>query len=267
MRMRWILLAAVLVACKTPDPRMDATPAPATTTLFTKAAPIVGAKRQESSELTMTVAMTVDGGRSNVSVSEAVKRTEEVLAVSGDAVTKAKVTFDSVQSTQPAALAGKTFVVEAKDGKLDVRDVHGKPASPAEAKEVEKHLKGLGKPDPMLAALPANGVVAGQKVEGVARVISDQVKEGGDGISVCDVVVTFKEQRGDDGVFDVSLQLTKDEGTTKMTIAVKGDIWVSTKTSATTKMDLSGPVTMSGGQMLKTDASGNMSMKLEAKGL
>lgn len=266
MRMRWILLAALLAACKRPDPQTDAAvslESPATATLFLKAAPVVGAKRRESSELSMTVAMTVDGGRSIVSVSEVVKRTEEILAVSGNAITKAKVTFDSVQSTQPSTIAGKTFVVEAKNGNLEVRDARDLPVSNAEAKEVEKHLKNLGKPDPMVAALPVDGVVAGQKVEGVARVITDQLKDSGDGMTVDDVVVSFKERRGDDGVFDVALKLTKDEGLTKMTIAVKGDVWVSTKTSSTTRMDLSGPVTIAGGP----DGTGTMSMKLDAKGL
>jgi hypothetical protein len=48
-----------------------------------------------------------------------------------------------------------------------------------------------------------------------------------------------------------------------MTIAVKGDVWVSTKTSSTTRMDLAGPVTISG----STTGAGTMTMKLDAKGL
>lgn len=209
----------------------------------------------------MAVAMTVDGGRSDVKISESVKRTEEVLAVAGDAITKTRVTFDDVKSTQPSTLAGKTFVVEAKADRIDV--VAAKDDGKADAKEVEKYLKNLGKPDPMLAALPAAGVSPGEKVDGVAKVISDQLRDSGDGMVASDVVVTFKEKRGEDGVFDVALKLTKDEGTTKMTIAVKGDVWVSTKTSSTTRMDLAGPVAISGA----TTGAGTMTMKLDAKGL
>jgi hypothetical protein len=266
MRMRWVVLAAAALvsACTKPDVAPDA--AAASRTVFVKAAPVVGARRQESSELVMTIAMTVDGRHSDMSVSESVKRTEEILAVSGDAVTKAKVTFDSVQSTQPSTIAGKTFIVEAKDGKLDVRDDQGKAALAADAKDVERHLKNVGKAEPMLTALPAIGVMPGQKVDGVARAIADQLRESGDGMTVSDVVVTFKEQRGDTGVFDVALKLSRDDGTMKMEIAVKGDAWVSTKTSWPTKLDLSGPVTIAAGQA-KTDGSGKMSMKLEAKNL
>jgi hypothetical protein len=235
--------------------------------LFTRAAPVVGAKRQESSARVMSLTMTVDGRPTDVNVSESVKRTEEILAVSGDAVTKAKVTFDSVESTGPSTIAGKTFVVEAKEGKIDVRDEHGKVADAAEAKEVEKHVKNLGKVDPMLAALPPNGVVAGERVDPIARAISDQLKDAGDGMIANDVVVTFKEQRGDDGIFDVALKLTKDEGATRMVIEVKGDAWVSTKTGWPTKMDLAGPVTIAGGQLMKTEGSGKMTMKMDAKGL
>ena len=209
----------------------------------------------------MKVTMTVDGGRSEVTISESVKRTEEILAVAGDAITKTKVTFDAVQSTGPSTVAGKTFVVEAKGGRIEVIDA--KADAGADAKEVEKYLKNLGKPDPMLAALPAGGVSPGEKVDGVAKVISDQLRDSGDGMTATDVVVTFKEKRGEDGVFDVALKLTKDEGPTKMTIAVKGDVWVSTKTSSTTRMDLAGPVAISGG----TTGTGTMTMKLDAKPL
>jgi hypothetical protein len=264
MRMRWLVLAALL-ACTKPDPAPDA--ATAMRTVFTKAAPTVGTKRQESSELVMTIAMTIDGRRSEMNVSESVKRTEEILAVDGDAVTKVKATFDSVQSDRPSAIAGKTFIVESKNGKLEVRDPQGNTASAADARDVERHLKNVGKPDPMLTALPPAGVAPGQRVDGVARAISEQLKEGGDGMSVSDVVVTFKEQRGDTGVFDVALKLTKDDGAMKMEIAVKGDAWVSTKTSWPTKMDLSGPLTIAGGQAAKTEGSGKMTMKMEAKSL
>ena len=256
--MRWVLLAVLLFACTKPDPALDK---PVTRTLFTKAAPAVGAKRQESSELSMKVSMNVDGGRSEISISESVKRTEEIIDVAGDAITKTKVTFDEVKSTQPSALTGKTFVVEAKDGRIDV--VAAKDDAKADAKEVEKYLKNLGKPDPMLAALPSGGVAPGEKVDGVAKVISAQLRDSGDGMIASDVVVTFKEKRGEDGVFDVGLKLTKDEGATKMTIAVKGDVWVSTKTSSTTRMDLAGPVTISGAKT----GTGTMTMKLDAKAL
>jgi hypothetical protein len=264
MRMRWVLLAAGLAcfACTKPDPHADAAATldkGATRTLFTKAAPVVGAKRQESSELTMTLVMTVDGGRSDVNIRESVKRTEEILAVNGEAITKERVTFDDVQSTGPTSIKGKTFVVEAKGSKIEVLEGTG------DAREVERHLKNLGKPDPMLAALPSDGVAVGQRVEGVARAISDQLEESD--MRVSDVVVTFKERRGDDGIFDVALKLTKDDGATKMSITVQGDVWVSTRTSSTTKMDLSGPVTIGGGRMTKTEGSGKMAMKMEAKSL
>lgn len=262
-----MLLAALAVACAKRDSSFDKPP---TRTVFTKAAPTVGAKRQESSELSMKVAMNVDGGRSEVAISESVKRTEEIIDVAGDAITKTKVTFDDVKSTQPSALPGKTFVVEARDGGLEIvrialRDAKANADTDAktDAREVEKYLRNLGKPDPMLAALPSGGVSPGERVDGVAKVIGDQLRESGDGMTASDVVVTFKETRGEDGVFDVSLKLTKDEGSTKMTITVKGDVWVSTKTSSTTRMDLAGPVTISGA----TTGSGTMSMKLDAKGL
>jgi hypothetical protein len=267
--MRWVVLAALL-ACKKPDPA-PVPPAPdaagMTRTVFTKAAPVVGAKRQESSDLDMAISMTVDGKRNDTTVKEWVRHSDEVLAVNGDAITKVRTTFDSVAGTQPSAITGKTYVVESKDGKIDVRDAQDKPAPANEAKEVEKNLKNLGKPDAMSAALPAIGVVPGQKVDAVAKALSDQLRDTGESTTAKDVVVTFKEQRGDEGVFDVALKLVKDEGAMSMVIDVKGETFVSTKTGATTRMNLTGPITVSGGNLVKADGSGKMSMKMESKAL
>lgn len=269
MRSGWSLLAATLVlaACKKdapPDADAGAISAAAKGTSFTKIAPAVGTKRQESSDLRMTMAMTVDGRKDDTSVTESVRRTDEVLAVAGNVVTKVKTKFETVESTQPSAIAKKTYVVEAKDGKLDVRDEQGKPSPPGEAREVEKHFKNLGKPDPMLAALPATALVPGQKVDAIAEALTEHVKEPGESMTVKDVVVTFREGRAEEGIFDVTMKLTKEEGPVSMVIDVKGETWVSTKTGATTKMTLAGPIRVAGGNAVKVDGSGKMSMKMEA---
>jgi len=265
-----VAAALALVACsKTDPPRADASTAPAAAATFAKAAPVVGAKRTESSELSLTLAMTVDGKKSDTKVVEIVRHTDEILAVSGEAVSKVRVTFDEVSSTQqPAsAIKGKTYVVEAKDGRIDVRDANDKPAPPSEAREVEKQFKNLGKPDPMLGALPTGGVMPGQKVDSIAQAITEQLKDSGEAIAVKDVVVTFRETRGDEGVFVVLLTMTKNEGTMTMQVALKGEAGVSTKTGASTKLHLAGPVTIGGGATVKADGSGEMLMKTETKSL
>ena len=73
-----------------------------------------------------------DGGKkksSTLKQSENESRTEEILAVSGDAVTKVKVKYDSIEGSlgdgksdqkKSDARVDKTYIVESKDGKLVV---------------------------------------------------------------------------------------------------------------------------------------------------
>jgi hypothetical protein len=290
MRARFALLFAATLttaACKKqPDPAKEGGPTPAVSsgTVFRKVLPSVGSKREESSDMTMSVAMRVDvaGRNQNVDMiaKEIVKHVDEVLAVNGDAITKEKVTFGTVaakrteagkEKSDPSPVSGKTYVVESKDGKIDVRDENGKGVSGAEEKDVRKQLKSLGKADPMFAALPQAALVPGQKVDAIAKALTEQLKEESEETTVKDVVVTFKEQRGEDGVFAVALKLTKEEGPMAMEIDVTGEALVSTKTGWPTKMSLAGPIHVGPGKAsalgMNVSGSGKMAMQIETKSL
>lgn len=215
-------------------------------TRFTKVAPAVGQTREETSDITMTLK-----GASTV---ERSKRIEKVLAVTGDTVTKMQVKFESAEPN--AAVVGKTYVVDANA----ITDEAGKAAAPGEAKDVRKIYRAIGKPDPIAASLPTAALHPGEKVDALAKAIGEQMKDDGEGITAEGVVVTFKEARGDIGVFDVSLKLAKNEPPVTMTIDAKGEAWVSTKDGQTTKLDLKGPITIHGGPL---EGTGEMTMKLE----
>jgi len=243
-------------------------------TVFTKKAPTVGSKREESADTHMTMDLTVDTGNgkpksSAMEVKGVEKRLEEVLAVSGDAPTKLKVTFSEKTETmkegdkerpKKSALAGKTYVVDATGAKLAVTDEKGKPAPSAEAKEVEKQYKTLGKPEPMLAAMPSTPLQPGDPVPALAKALEEEMTAKADGMVVSNTTVVFKEAKGDEGIFDVGFTLSKDEGPMSMKIDMKGPIKVSKATSSPTAMNLKGPLTVSA----KSDPKGKM--KMDGKG-
>lgn len=299
----WVLLAAsVITGCKDEAPKPDTKPAPSVVTsgsaagreakvdvkpeamgtTFKKVALAVGDKREENMDMDMSMTMNIDAAGDGKSVhkmetkmTQAVTQTVEVLAATADAVTKLKVTFskidekmtdDGKEKKKPSVIAGKTYVLESKAGKVDVQDDKGKPVSAAESKEAASHFKSLGKPDPIFAALPTTPIKAGDKVEPLAKGITERMAEG-DGPKVSDVTVTFREQSGDDGIFDVGMKMTKEQ----MVMDMKGETRISTKTGQTTKLDLKGPIvittTPDPKSKAKVDGSGKIAMKMDAKAL
>jgi hypothetical protein len=223
---------------------------------FARETPRVGQKHREASDLTMKLRLLVDPGNGRPATSDlemraSTKQTEEVLALNAGAPAKVKVTFDSVDETtteegreqkHPSPVSGKTYVVESRDGKLETRDAEGKLAPRAEATEVEKHFRSLGEIDPFLQALPTTPLTPGTKVESLARALEHYVALGADGMKVSDVTATFKEKSGDEGVFAVALTVTKEEPTMRLSIALAGDLRVSTTTGEPTSISISGPI-------------------------
>jgi hypothetical protein len=275
-------------------PAATASAAPAATgagVTFTRKAPTVGTKREESGDMSMSMRIDVDPGngkpqKTEMSMAESTKQSQELLAVSGDAPTKVKVTFTSIdakmveggkENRRPTPLAGKTYVVEAKDGKIDVKDDKGKAVAAAETKEVSKHFKSLGKPDPVAAALPTTPLRPGEKVEALSRSLESYMQQDESGLKVSDVTVTFREKLGDDGVFDLTLKMGKEEGPMSMTMDLKGEMRISTTTGEPRKMELKGPITIgstggTGGKgdpksKMKMDGSGSMAMSMAVKSL
>ncbi len=270
---------APIAAVATPAPG-KAKPASVETITFAKKAPGVGTRQQERFAMHMTLTINVDptgSGKprtSQVETSEAETKTEQLLAVNGDAVTKLQVTFaekvetnkqgtDTVATNKRSPLSGRTFVVEAKNGKVVATDLFGKPASPSDAALLEKSYKSLGKPDPVLAAMPARPMKSGDKVDELSKAIRERMSGAG-GMSVTNVAVTLREQKDEEGIFDVTMELTKADGPIKFVVDLKGDMHVRLDDSRTTVLNLSGPVGVGandadkGKSKMQVDGTGKM---------
>jgi hypothetical protein len=281
-------LLGLLPACK--DKPSATTPSPAASVTIDVSGPAargeavafrsepfsVGMKRRESDVTTTSMAMNIDAGggqpvTTSMTMTDTDTETRELLAVHGNVATKVRVTFDrreqrlvenGKETQKPSRVAGKSYVVEAKDGKLEVRDPAGALVPKEEADEVAKHFESLGRPDPVASALP-DSLRPGERVETVARSLREYLALVS-GMTVSDVSVVFKERQGDEGVFTLAMTMAKQDERIAITISLAGEMRVSTRTKETTRVDLSGPleVAPSASSRLKVDGSGTMTMKM-----
>ena len=286
-------LAVVLVvsACgkKEEGAKSDPKAAPSATTTveaptFTKKAPVANQKAEETSKMKMGLTLDVDPTGSGKSVNTTMdttqdqSREEEILAVTGDAITKVKVKYTTLDSSmteggkatkEPDPRVGKTYVVSSKDGKVEVLGEDGKAAVPVEATLVEKDFQRLGKADPIAAALPARVLKPGENVPELADAIKAMMKSNGGGkdMEISDVTATFKEKSGDEGIFDVALTLGKADGPMKMSVPLKGELHLRTADGQMASIKLAGPVTVSTNESdpkNKVKMSGKGNMEIEA---
>lgn len=259
-----------------------AKPAAVETITFLKKAPQVSTRTQQRSATHMNITINVDptgSGKpqtSEVETTETETKTEQILAVNGDVVTKLQVTFvekaernkqgkDVVPTNKPSPLSGRTFILESKNGQLVASELLGTPVSSADVLILEKSYKLLGKTDPVLAAMPARALKAGDKVDELGKAIRERMNGAG-GMSVTHVAVSLREQNDEEGIFDVTMELTKADGPIKFVVDLKGDMHVRLSDSQTTSLNLAGPVGVGaneadkGKSKMQVDGSGKMEL-------
>jgi hypothetical protein len=283
-----IAFAALPLACQKEAPRgqaqttaaskpapiasAEAQPVQANTVTFAKKPLAVGAKieHQASNHIAMTVTAEPAGGKaktSTVDSNEKNKRTEEVVAVSGDAVTKVRVTYQELDERDKGSpLIGKTITVEFKDGKLAITDDKEKALGKKEADLVSKEYRALGKAEPIYLAMPTRPLSPGEAVHELDKAVEEDMRQGSmeEGLEVSDVGVTFKEKQGDAGLFDVKMTLlvTKLDDPMKLKMDLTGVMKIRIADSFVTSVDLSGPMAIS----LNPKAKGADTMKVDGKG-
>lgn len=254
-------------------------------TIFVKKGVTVGQKREDSSDMTMSTLLNIDAHgegksvRSEMALDESMRAMVEVVAANADVVQKIKVSFSSFETTvkengkekkRSNPVAGKTYVVESKNGLLEIHDERGKTVSTAERTTVERQYRTIGKADPFVSALPTSPVKPGQKIESLGKALVDQMKDNAEGMSISDVAVTFKDVAGDDGIFDITAKMSRDDGPMTMTIDLRGETRVSVKTGEPIKIELKGPIVVTSRgdkSKAKIDGSGVIAMKMERKPL
>jgi hypothetical protein len=227
-------------------------PPPETGLKFGKKALAVGAKRSESSISDMAMKLAMAGKVNEMQMTESGKKDEEILEVANNAIMKLKVTYTEDSKSmgeggqpakaKPSPLVGKTYIVASKDGKVVVLTDKEKPAPKAEASLVEKQYKSLGKPDPMLAAMPDRALKDGEDVPELAAAITQSMKDHDDKTKLEGAKITFKKKDGDNGIFDVAMTIKSDDGPFKMSVPLKGTVTMRVADGWPSTLELSGPL-------------------------
>ena len=256
-------------------------------TVFGKRAPSVGDKWEEVVSMTMAMETTVGAQgkgspqKATMEKKEVETRREEVLAVQGDAITKVGVSFveksslvkeDGKERKRRSPAEGKTYVVEAKDGKVVVLVAGGgKPAPVAEAKDVKEALEMLGKPDPLLMGIPARPLKEGEEVPELGKAMREFVLLRAKGMQVSDVKVVFRGTKGEEGIFDVEVGLAALEKPLRFDMKLKGEARMRVATGQPLGTVLRGTLSVSSVEAdasdLKISGTGTVEMRMDRRHL
>ncbi|MDB4992855.1 MAG: hypothetical protein JWM74_287 [Myxococcaceae bacterium] len=209
-------------------------------------------EEQTSNAYTMTMRIGSVGASPQVTSIENTERETkqvEVLAVAKDAITKLRVNYTEkstivgmggTNAPSPAPIAGKTYVVEAKDGKTTVLSDHASAPPSAEVAAVLKDHRRLGKPDAIALRMPERPLHIGEVVPELAQAVSEELGE--DNMKPAAVRVMLRERKGDAGVFELTLTLTRDEGMMSFSVTLSGQMTLRTSDAQMTSVDLTGPL-------------------------
>lgn len=243
------------------DEKPAPTAAPGDSLTLTFPTPTVGTKWSEEQTQSMDLTITADGETGQLRQETIEKKQVEVLAVTDNAVTKAKYTYDVSESqtmggktqARPAPHSGKTYILEASNGKVTVTADGGGAASAAEVELVTKAEDSFGKADRMATLLAGRTFKKGEAVDLPADAISD-VMGGGDGMKVTKMTLVYTGVTGSDPNFDMTLSMVQDKPDMKLEIDAAGKVTVDLASGLPLAMTMEGPVKMSG----KISATGTM---------
>jgi hypothetical protein len=231
--------------------------------VFKKKLPVVGAKfvvtESETTSLTLNVTAPKAAKPLKVVTSkrENVEKIVENLAVVADAVTKVKVTYKQhskveteagAEKTTTSPVAGKSYIVESKDGVVSVLSERGAAVSADEAKEVRDDFKSLGKPDKMQKAMPDGPIKVGDKVDSLAQGLRDVIAHDDDGSKTTVensqiTLASVNEKSGQKtGVFSIQLDLVMEKGDLVIRMKMSGDAEIRMEDGLPVSMSLQSPL-------------------------
>jgi hypothetical protein len=247
---------------------------------FTKTAPAAGMSHVVRSWVGLRMLFSVDHGGAAVTTErvsgELDERREDILTAANGATTKVKVGFlhkqatvveNGVEKTRPSVVAGKSYLVEAKDGSLYITTEQGRRVSQAEGDTIAPGYEDLGQPDPIFSSFPARPIAVGENVDAIVTRIEDDVVRGSQGhVGFGGASATLSGTRNVGGqtcgVFAVHLsmayKLEKVENRSDMT----GELVVRTADTQPVSLSLQGPVVM-GGETAHADVEGQGDVRVE----
>jgi hypothetical protein len=218
----------------------------------------VGEKRSVDHTTDLTMNLAFGPKKIEFSEQEVSKRSEEVLALDGDTVTKVKVSYQTRKKTKTdngrtgapdkTKLDGRVVIVESVKGKVVITAEDGKPLDAPSKAAVAKDYKRFGKPDKTAQALPTRALKVGEEVKELTDALTTEMKEDMDGEKQGMVAENAKVvlEKADNGVatFHLSMTLRMTKGILKGTIPLAGSFVVRASDGALLKTDNAGPINL-----------------------
>lgn len=188
------------------------------------------------------------------------RQTQTVLAARGRIIDKVKVAYgdriefgeeDGKEERTVSPVSGKTYLAEAKKGRIVVTNARGKAVPKEEADLVTKDLPELGKLDPLEEAIPETPLEVGAPLERFSLALADYLKRDSDpDTEVRDTQVHLAEirqgPRGLTGILaiEATFVVRIDDTPFTLTIPLKGTMPVLAEGAEVLEIALSGPVNM-----------------------
>jgi hypothetical protein len=214
--------------------------------------PAVGDKWTEDKTQSMQLTISAAGQKIPMVGGEHEVKTIEVLEVTDGVVTKARITYATLDRSQkvgdkeqlpPSVLAGKTYVVEAGEP-LSVSTEAG-PAPDAEAAEVRDAEKNFGKPEKMGKMLDGKTFVKDEPVEFPASEIAQAMGDDPTMV-VTRMGMTYRGMDGALALFDMNMVMEQTTPGGKLVMDLTGKAIVEPKRNDLVEMTMDGNLQMTG---------------------
>lgn len=212
--------------------------------------PTQGQVSSVTSEESLDGTLTIDGSRSPMKQALKETYTEQIVTVSGDAVTKEKITvgaahntIDAMGHTQDADLPikGKTYVVSGDGKTTTVTTDAGGTVDPAEEKVVSRMVEHIGLPDEFGKFMSATTFAKGKKVTlGDDQVRAMMGKQ--EGMTASGVALTLTAQSAKTATFKMDGTLSGKQNGMDVTIVFKATVEVDVKASRPLDFKMSGTI-------------------------
>jgi hypothetical protein len=233
-----------------------------------------GETMSEVEDMEMHMTLKVKGQSMDINQMEHKKSKEEVQAAGADSITKVKITYDEMTASEdkpgqppgapkPMAVAGKSYVVEAKGADLTVTDDKGAAAPDAEADIVKKDVKDhIGKADAFAAVIATMSFKVGEKQTIPADKIAGLMgADDNPNMKMGDFSITLTKNDGGSASFDCTIEMNIDQGPMGINIPLKGTITVDVASGHMTEMTFEGPVNVKGSDpSMPIEGSGSMKL-------
>jgi hypothetical protein len=219
----------------------------------------------EQSASDMTMSMTVKKGDKvlqeiTTRQGQTEKKKVTILAATDSAVTSVRCEYldrstiegaaAGKESKKASVVSGKTYLVTAKNGKIEVVNANGRPVSKKERSEVEKDNDDLGKPNKTAQLLPDRPIAVGETLTPPASAVRSMLNTGDDSMELKDVSLSLKAVEGSGAaraaVFDLSMRVggSNKKGAVPVKMELVGSLKILVDSTLPVEMNLSGPISI-----------------------